>query len=47
MSFKEAVENVRKSGKYTKEQASAIVANASRKASPSAKRRNPKLNKVK
>lgn len=47
MSFKEAVKNVMKSGKYSKEAASAIVANASRNASPAAKRKNPKLNKVK
>jgi len=36
-----------KGGKYSKEAASAIVANASRKASPAAKRKNPKLRKVK
>lgn len=47
MSFKEAVKNVRKGGKYSKEEASAIVANASRNASPAAKRKNPKLKKVK
>lgn len=47
MSFKQAVKNVMKNGKYNKEAASAIVANASRKASPAAKRRNPKLNRVK
>jgi len=47
MSFKEAVKNVRKKGKYSKEAASAIVAEASRNASPAAKRKNPKLNRVK
>lgn len=47
MSFKQAVKNVMKGGKYNKEAAAAIVANASRKASPAAKRRNPKLNRVK
>lgn len=47
MSFKEAVKNVMSSGKYSKEAASAIVANASRNASPAAKRKNPNLNKVK
>ena len=47
MSFKEAVKNVMKGGKYNKEAAAAIVANASRKASPAAKRRNPKLRRVK
>lgn len=47
MSFKQAVKNVMKGGKYSKEAASAIVANASRKASPAAKRKNPKLKKVK
>lgn len=47
MSFKEAVKNVMKGKKYDKKAASAIVANASRNASPAAKRKNPKLNKVK
>ena len=47
MSFREAVNNVMKSGKYNKKAASAIVANASRNASPEAKRKNPKLKKVK
>lgn len=45
--FKAAVENVMKGGKYDKEAASAIVANASRNASPAAKRKNPKLKRVK
>lgn len=47
MSFKSAVKNVMKGGKYSKKSAAAIVANASRNASPSAKRKNPKLRKVK
>lgn len=46
MSFKEAVKNVQKSGKYSKEQAAAIVASASRNASPAAKRKNKNLLKV-
>lgn len=47
MSFKEAVKNVMKSGGYNKDAAAAIVANASRKASPAAKAKNPNLKKVK
>lgn len=46
MSFKQAVKNVMKKGKYGKKAAAAIVANASRNASPEAKRRNPKLRRV-
>ncbi len=46
MSFKQAVKNVMKGGRYNKKEAAAIVANASRNASPAAKRKNPKLNKV-
>ena len=45
--FQQAVRNVMKGGKYDKESAAAIVANASRNASPAAKRRNPNLNRVK
>ncbi len=45
--FKKAVKDVMKGGKYDKEEAGAIVANASRNASPAAKRRNPNLFKVK
>jgi hypothetical protein len=45
--FQEAVKNVMKGGKYDKESAGAIVAEASRNASPEAKRKNPKLNRVK
>lgn len=47
MSFKSAVKNVMKGGKYNKKSAAAIVANASRNASPEAKKKNPKLKKVK
>ena len=47
MSFKKAVKNVMKNKKYDKEAAAAIVANASRKASPEAERKNPNLKKVK
>ena len=47
MSFKQAVKNVMKSGNYDKKAAAAIVANASRNASPAGKRKNPKLNRVK
>jgi len=49
MSFKKAVQNVmaKSKGKIGKQAAGAIVANASRKASPAAKRANPKLKKVK
>ncbi len=45
--FKQAVENVMKGGKYDKDAAGAIVAEASRNASPAAKRKNPKLDRVK
>ena len=47
MSFKQAVKNVMKNGKYDKKAASAIVANASRNASLAAKKKNPNLKKVK
>lgn len=45
--FKAAMKNVMKGGKYSEEEAGAIVAEASRNASPKAKRRNPNLFKVK
>lgn len=45
--FKAAMKNVMKGGKYDKDEAAAIVASASRNASPAAKRRNPNLRKVK
>lgn len=49
MSFKEAVKNVQSKAKkkMSKESATAIVAAASRNASPAAKRKNPKLKRVK
>ena len=47
MSFKQAVKNVMKGGKYDKKAASAIVASASRNASPAAKAKSPNLKKVK
>jgi hypothetical protein len=46
MSFKAAVKNVMAGGK-SKAAASAIIAAASRNASRSAKRKNPKLKRVK
>ena len=46
MSFKQAVKNVMKGGKYDKKAAAAIVAEASRNASASAKKKNPNLKKV-
>ena len=53
MSFKAAVKNVMKKGgkkgkkPFNKEEAGAIVADASRNASPAAKKANPNLKKVK
>lgn len=49
MSFKSAVKNAMKNskGKLDKKSAAAIIANASRNASPKAKAKNPKLKKVK
>lgn len=44
--FKGAVNKVEKEG-YNKKQAGAIIASASRKASPQAKKANPALKKVK
>jgi hypothetical protein len=46
MGFKKAQENIMASGK-SKDAAGAILASAARKASPSAKKRNPNLKKVK
>lgn len=45
--FKRAVQNVMRGGKYSPEQAAAIVASASRNASPAAKAANKNLSKVK
>jgi hypothetical protein len=46
MSFKSVQKKIQASG-YSHEAAGAILANASRKASPAAKRKNPALKKVK
>lgn len=46
MGFKAAAKSVASKGGYTPEQAAAIVANASRQASPAAKKANPNLKKV-
>jgi hypothetical protein len=46
MSFKTVQNKIAKEG-VSKKAAGAILANASRKASPAAKKKNPKLNKVK
>ena len=47
MSFKKAQAKVQKESGVSKEAAGAIIASASRNASPEAKKKNPKLNKVK
>lgn len=44
--FKQAMKNVMKGGKYSEDEAGAIVAEASRNASPAAKRKNPNLMNV-
>jgi hypothetical protein len=44
--FKAVQEKIEGEG-YSKKSAGAILANASRKASPAAKKKNPRLNKVK
>ena len=44
--FKSAQKKIQKSG-YSKEAAGAILASATRKSSPAAKAKNPKLKKVK
>ena len=44
--FKAVQNKIQKEG-YSKESAGAILANATRKASPAAKKSNPKLSKVK
>jgi hypothetical protein len=45
--FKEVQASIAKKGGYSMEAAGAILASASRKASPAAKKANPRLNKVK
>lgn len=47
MSFKSVQKKIEKKEGVSKNAAGAILANASRKASASAKKKNPKLNKVK
>lgn len=47
MSFKSVQKKIEKKGGYSKAAAGAILANASRKASTAAKKKNPKLKKVK
>ena len=47
MSFKKAQAKVQKESGVSKEAAGAIIASASRNASSEAKKKNPKLNKVK
>jgi hypothetical protein len=46
MSFKSVQKSIEKEG-YGENDAGAILANASRNASPAAKKKNPKLKKVK
>lgn len=46
MSFKSVQAKIAKQGGYSKKAAGAILANASRHASAAAKRKNPKLKKV-
>lgn len=47
MSFKAAQSKIAKKEGISKDRAGAILASASRKASPAAKKKNPKLKKVK
>lgn len=47
MSFKSVQKKIAKKEGVSKKSAGAILANASRKASPAAKRKNPKLKRVK
>jgi len=45
--FKAAAKSIASKGGYSMKSAKAILASASRKASPAAKKKNPRLNKVK
>lgn len=45
--FKKAANQIAKKGGYSQERANAILAASSREASPAAKKKNPKLKKVK
>jgi hypothetical protein len=47
MSFKSVQNKIAKKEGISKNSAGAILANASRNASPAAKKKNPKLNRVK
>ncbi len=47
MSFKAVASKIAKKQKISKKAASAILASSTRKASPKAKKKNPKLKKVK
>ncbi len=47
MSFKSITARIAKRERIPKKRAGAILANASRKASPEAKKKNPKLERVK
>ena len=47
MSFKSVQASIAKKGGYSTKAAGAILASASRKASPAAKKKNPKLKRVK
>lgn len=47
VSFKSVQSKIAKKSKVSKERAGAILAAATRRASPAAKRKNPKLKKVK
>lgn len=47
MSFKSAQAKIAKQEGVSKKSAGAILANATRKASPAAKKKNPKLKRVK
>lgn len=47
MSFKSVSKKIQKKEGVSKKSADAILANASRKASPAAKKANPKLKRVK
>ena len=47
MSFKKVAAKIARKGVYSKKAAGAILASASRKASAKAKKKNPKLKKVK
>ena len=45
--FKAAAKSIARKGGYSMASANAILASAGRKASPAAKRKNPRLNRIK